>query len=106
MQNVAGKWSINRKKKFVSQPQGSYSVWLSTSTRVYSVYGGEFLTDSTTLTITYMAVSMVINILTTLPSLAVSMDPLRFPGDPSYAAGKLEPPTGAHPGNQRRCLAR
>lgn len=33
----------------------------------YSIYRSTHLTDSTTLTIMYMAVSMVINILTTIP---------------------------------------
>lgn len=62
------KHSINVANKSVSQPKSSYSNRLSTSTCVYFIYCDEFLTDSTTLTITYMAVSIVINILTTLPS--------------------------------------
>lgn len=83
------KWSINVKKKSVSHTKKQLQLL------IFYFYSC-LLTDSTTLTITYMAVSMVINILTTCPShssLTVTIDPQRFPGDSSYAAGKLKPPT-------------
>lgn len=69
---------------------------LSISSHFYIFYCARYLTDSTTLTITYMAVSMVINILTTGPAvslLVLNVLLVFLITSLSYAAGTVRPST-------------